>query len=127
MFPSVDEGTPISYQVLDTGIPVYSLEGEQLGTVDHVVAALGEDIFHGVVMRTSQGRRFIAADQVASLHERGVDLRIDAAAAADLPEPHGTAPARRVHEPGLKPSRWSHIVDMLTGASPHQRDWMDEE
>jgi hypothetical protein len=123
----VEEGAPISYQVLDAGVPVYSLEGEQLGTVEHVVAALGEDIFHGVVMRTSAGRRFIAADQVASLHERGVDLRIDAAAAGDLPEPHGAAPARHVHEPGLKPSRWSQIVDMLSGLPRHHRDWMDDE
>jgi hypothetical protein len=123
----VDEGAPISYQVLDTGVPVYSLEGEQLGTVDHVVAAVGADIFHGVIMRTRNGRRFIAGDQVASLHERGVDLRIDAAAAADLPEPHGAAPARRVHEPGLKPSRWHQIVDRFTGAPPHRGDWIDEE
>lgn len=122
----MDEGASISYQVLDTGVPVYSLEGERLGTVDHVVAAVGEDIFHGLVMRSADGRRFIAADQVASLHERGVDLRIDAAAAADLPEPHGGAPSRRVHEPGLKPSRWSHIVDLLSGAPPHHRDWTDE-
>lgn len=123
----MDEGAPISYQVLDAGIPVYSLEGEQLGTVDHVVAAAGEDIFHGIVMRSPAGRRFISAEQVASLHERGVDLRIDADAAAGLPEPHGAAPARRVHEPGLKPSRWSHIVDLLTGAAPNHRDWVDED
>src|SRR5436305_11390054 len=100
-FAEVEEGAPISYQVLDTGVPVYSLEGEHLGTVDHVVAAVAQDIFHGLVMRSPGGRRFIAADQVASLHERGVDLRIDAAAAAGLPEPHGSAPARHVHEPGL--------------------------
>ena len=123
----MDEGAPISYQVLDPGVPVYSLEGDRLGTVDHVMAAGSLDIFHGIVMRSPDGRRFIAADQVASLHERGVDLRIDAAAAAGLPEPHGSAPARHVHEPGLKPSRWSHIVDMLTGAPPHHRDWSDEE
>ena len=123
----VDEGDAISYQVLDTGVPVFSLEGEQVGTVDHVVAAVGADIFHGLIVRTPAGRRFIAGDLVASLHERGVDLRIDAAAAGELPEPHGAAPARRVHEPGLKPSRWSHIVDMLTGAPADRRDWMDEE
>ena len=123
----MDEGASISYQVLDPGVPVFSLEGERLGTVDHVVAAVSQDIFHGLVMRSPSGRRFIAAEQVATLHERGVDLRIDAAAAADLPEPHGAAPSHRVHEPGLKPSRWSHIVDMLTGAPPHHRDWSDEE
>ena len=120
-------GASISYQVLDTGVPVYSLEGEHLGTVDQVVAAVGQDIFHGIVMRTPAGRRFIVADQVASLHERGVDLRIDAAEAAELPEPHGGTPVRRVHEPGLKPSRWSRIVDLLTGGPAHGGDWTDEE
>jgi hypothetical protein len=41
------------------------------------VAAPEKDIFHGIVMK-GQGRQcFIAADDVALLHERGVDLRID--------------------------------------------------
>ena len=42
----------------------------------------------------------MAADQVASLHEHGVDLRIDAAAAAALPEPEGGAVAFHLHEAG---------------------------
>ena len=104
-------------------MPVYASDGQQLGSVDHVVAAPEEDIFHGVVIRTAHGQRFVAADQVASLHERGVDLSIEAAQAADLPEPGGSAPAWRIHEPGVKPSRWSHLVDMVTGARPHRRDW----
>lgn len=123
----MDEGLPIAYEVLDAGVTVYSSDGELVGTVDHVVAAPAEDIFHGIVMRTSSGQRFVAADQVTSLHERGVDLAIDAAAAAELPEPHGAAPVRRILEPGVKPSRWKHLVDMLTGAKPGSRDWTDEE
>lgn len=126
-FPRMDEGLPIAYEVLDSGVPVYSSDGEQVGTVDHVVAAASLDIFHGIVVRTPSGSRFVAADQVASLHERGVDLAIDAAAASQLPEPHGAAPARRVAEPGVKPSRWKHLVDMLSGAGAHRRDWSDEE
>jgi sporulation protein YlmC with PRC-barrel domain len=122
----MDEGLPIAYEVLDPGISVYSSDGETVGTVDHVVAALDEDIFHGIVIRTASGSRFVAADDVASLHERGVDLRIDAVAIADLPEPHGAAPARRALEPGVKPSRWGHLVDLLTGATPGRRDWTDE-
>jgi hypothetical protein len=122
----MDEGLPIAYEVLDTGISVYSSDGETVGTVDHVVAAPEEDIFHGIVIRTASGSRFVAADDVASLHERGVDPRIDATAIADLPEPHGAAPARRVLEPGVKPSRWRHLVDLLTGATPGRRDWTDE-
>jgi hypothetical protein len=119
----VDEGLPIAYQVLDEGIPVYAADGVQVGTVDHVVAAPAQDIFHGVVLRVDGIRRFVGADQVASLHERGVDLRISAAAAAGLPEPHGAAPAWRDREPGVKPSRWTHLVDLVSGKDPHRRDW----
>jgi hypothetical protein len=123
----VDEGLPIAYQVLDDGVPVYASDGEQVGTVDHVVSAPSEDIFHGIVMSVGGGRRFVAADQVASLHEHGVDLRIDAAAAAGLPEPHGGAAAWRDRDPGVKPSRWTHILDLMSGANPRRRDWTEKK
>ncbi len=122
----VDEGLPIAYEVLDEGVPVYTSDGEQVGTVDHVISAPAEDIFHGIVMRTEGGPRFVAADQVASLHERGVDLRVDAAAVAALPEPHGAAPAVRVREPGVKPSRWTHVLDLVSGKDSRRRDWTEE-
>ena len=112
--------------MLDQGISVFSSSGEVVGTVDHVVAAPAEDIFHGIVMRSASGARFIAADQVASLHERGVDLRIDTAAVDELPAPHGAAPAWRDQEPGVKPSRWKHLVDMVSGADPKRRNWTEE-
>ncbi|HUE26394.1 MAG TPA: PRC-barrel domain-containing protein [Solirubrobacteraceae bacterium] len=125
-FLSMDEGLPIAYEVLEPGVPVYSSDGEQVGTVDHVVAAPQEDIFHGIVISASGGKKFVAADDVASLHERGADLRIDAAAIAALPDPHGAAPARRVREPGAKPSRWKELVDMVALRRPGRRDWTDE-
>jgi hypothetical protein len=123
----VDEGLPVAYQVLDEGIQVYAADGVQVGTVDHVVAAPAEDIFHGIVLRAEGSRRFVAADDVASLHERGVDLRISSQAAAGLHEPHGAAPAWREREPGVKPSRWTHLVDLVTGKDPHRRDWSEED
>ncbi|MGI8864446.1 MAG: DUF2171 domain-containing protein [Solirubrobacteraceae bacterium] len=123
----MDEGLPIAYQVLDEHVPVYAADGVQVGTVDHVVAAPSLDIFHGIVIRDGGTQRFVAADQVASLHERGVDLRIDVAAAAALPEPHGGAPAWRDHDPGVKASRWSHLADLLSGRDPHQRDWTEDK
>ena len=123
----MDEGLPVAYEVLDEGVPVYSRDGEEVGTVDHVVCAPSLDIFHGVVIRTADGRRFVAADQISSLHERGVDLRIDGVAAAALPEPHGGAPAWRDHEPGVKPGRWTHFVDILTGKDPRAENWDEED
>lgn len=123
----MDEGLPIAYPVLDEGVAVYASDGAQVGTVDHVISAPSEDVFHGIVISTEGGRRFVAADQVASLHERGVDLRIDAAAAAALPEPHGAAPAWRDRDPDAKPSRWTHLVDMVSGKDSRQRDWTEED
>ncbi len=123
----MDEGLPIAYQVLDEGVPVYASDGAAVGTVDHVVAAPAQDIFHGIVMRSEAGQTFVAADQIASLHERGVDLRLDAAAAAALPQPHGGAPSWRDSEPGVKPSRWTHFVDLISGKDPRARDWTEED
>jgi sporulation protein YlmC with PRC-barrel domain len=123
----IDEGLPIAYEVLESGVPVYAAGGEQIGTVDHVVAAPQEDIFHGIVVRIGETRRLVPADQVASLHERGVELLINAATAEALPEPHGGAPAWRVHEPGAKPSRWKHLVDRPTGADPRRGDWSEQD
>jgi hypothetical protein len=124
---AMDEGLPIAYEVLEEGVPVYSSDGQLVGTVDHVVAAPEADIFHGIVMRTEEGQRDVAADQIASLHERGVDLRIDAAQAAALPAPHGGAPAWRIREPGVKPSRWSHLLDRMSGGKPTGRDWSEKD
>jgi len=55
----VDEGLPIAYEVLEKGVPVLACDGEQVGTVHHVVAAPEQDIFHGLVITVpSRGRRF---------------------------------------------------------------------
>lgn len=109
----MDEGLPISYGVLDKGVPVLASGGEQVGAVDHVVAAPEQDIFHGIVLKDlSGGRRFVAAEDIESLHERGVDLRIDAEAAAALPEPGGRAGVFE-EDPGVMRG-WQHWVDKLT-------------
>ncbi|MBV9338796.1 MAG: hypothetical protein JO262_05935 [Solirubrobacterales bacterium] len=123
----MDEGLPIAYEVLEPGVPVYGSDGEQVGTVAHVVAAPEEDIFHGIVLNTAAGVRFLPADEVASLHERGVDLRIDRVAAAALRAPHGGAAAWRVNEPGVKPSPWQRFVDLVAGKDPRARNWDEED
>src|SRR5437660_5964818 len=88
----VDEGNPIAYEVLEKGVAVIGCDGQELGSVHHVVSDEGKDIFHGLVISTAAGRRFVEAADVAALHEHRVDLRIDADAAARLPEPGGRAP-----------------------------------
>lgn len=105
----MDEGRPIAYLVLDEDVPVYAAGGERVGTVDHVVAAPEQDIFHGIVMRSGSRRLFVPAATVAALHERGVDLTIDARQVAELPEPRGEASA------GEGPSPWRRLVDRVGG------------
>ena len=116
----MDEGAPIAYTVLDAGVPVLSAEGIKVGTVHHVVSAPEEDIFHGLVLATEHGRRFVAAEEVASLHEHGVDLSIDAAAVAQLPEPGGGA-LMFSEDPAA--GKWSHWVNRLT----LRKDWHRED
>jgi uncharacterized protein YrrD len=86
----VDLGSPISYEVLEPGTPVYSSEGEQVGKVAHVLAVEDEDVFDGVVISEhlgSQGHRFADADDIREIHEHGVVLKLDRAGAEQLPEP----------------------------------------
>ena len=71
-------------------MPVYSSDGEELGKVEHVLSAPNIDIFDGIVLDTSVlpgGHRFVDAPEVGEIYERGVVLKIDAAAAQSLPEP----------------------------------------
>jgi len=42
-------------------------------------------------------------------------------------EPHGGAAVWRDRDPGVKPSRWTHILDMMSGANPRRRDWTEED
>lgn len=85
-----DLGAPSSFLVVQAGVPVYSSDGKKLGEVEHVLAVPDDDIFDGIVLDTSVlpgGHRFVDAPEVAEIYERGVVLKIDAAAAESLPEP----------------------------------------
>src|SRR4051812_23215753 len=85
-----DLGEPASYEVLEEGTPVYSCDGSEIGKVTHVLAAVEEDIFDGIVIDTTSppgGHRFVEGEQVEEIFERGVLLKIDAAACESLPQP----------------------------------------
>jgi hypothetical protein len=117
----MDEGLPIAYQLLDDGVPVYASDGQLIGTVASVLAAPEEDVFHGLLIDAShRGARFVAADVVASIHEHGVDLRIDSTAAAALPEPEHKAPV--YGEDPDRQQRWRHWVHRLGGRSDWHRE-----
>ena len=118
---AVDEGFPIAYQLLEDGVPVIASDGAQVGTVGSVLSAPGEDVFHGLLINTpGHGIRFLEADEIASIHEHGVDLRIDSAAAQNLPGPEHKAPV--YDENPEQQQRWRHWVHIITG----RNDWNHE-
>jgi hypothetical protein len=83
-------GEPLSYLSLSAGVPVYSSDDQRLGEVEHVLREPEEDIFDGIVFDASPlpgGHRFVDAPEVDEIYERGVVLKLDAAAAGSLPEP----------------------------------------
>ena len=111
-----DLGDPTSYLTLPEGVPVYAADGTEVGKVEHVLAADDADIFDGLVIDTRLGpggHRFADAEQVAELHERGVVLSLDAAAAEALPEP-GANPAAMEAAAGDEPP--SALEDKLRRA-----------
>ena len=123
MFGAMDDGLPIAYTVLEREVPVYSSDDEMVGTVDHVVSAPAEDIFHGIVATIGGTAHLILADDIESLHEHGVHLRIDSATTAALEAPHGSSPSWAVHEPGVKPSHWNHFVEHMVPGAQRRHNW----
>ena len=87
-----DRGAPIAYMVLEEGTPVHAADGVEIGTVKHVLADTGADVFDGIVVATKDGDRFVDAPEVGDLYERLVVLTIGSDQAAALPE-HTPAPA----------------------------------
>lgn len=83
-------GEPGSYLTVSKGVTVYSSDGEDLGRVVEVLSAPNIDMFDGIIFDTTAGpggHRFVDAPEVGEIFERGVVLKIDAAAAAALPKP----------------------------------------
>ena len=88
-----DDGVAIAYDVLRRGTPVVDKDGSQVGTVHEVLDNAREHIFDGIVVSTSDGRRFVDAPEVGRITDQRVTLTIDAAAVRALPEPDSPAAA----------------------------------
>jgi hypothetical protein len=117
----VDEGLPIAYQLLDDGVPVLASDGTEVGSVMSVLAAPEKDVFHGLLVKTpGHTVHFVEAAVIASIHEHGVDLRIDTAAVMGLPGPEHKAPVFN-EDPGNQ-GRWHHWVHHLSGRGDWNRE-----
>lgn len=103
----IDDGEAVHYSAVPSGVPVYSSDGTELGTVEAMLDNYREHIFDGVVFRDGSGeRRFADAPEVGRTAERGVTLTIDAAQAAELPPPDASqSPSYRPKVGGGRLSR----------------------
>jgi PRC-barrel domain len=86
----MDDDHQIGYQALPRGVPVFTRDGVEVGTVHRVQDNAREHIFDGLVVDTRDGRVFVDAPEVARITARRVTLTIDAAEAERLPEARGS-------------------------------------
>jgi hypothetical protein len=118
-----DLGSKVSYLVAKRGVPVFSSDGVNLGTVVEVLDAPEADLFDGIIFDTTPkrpgGHKFVDAPEVEGIYERGVVLSIDAEAAAKLAKPGKNpgsievSPDDVAGEPG--PSFWQRAWNLLSG------------
>ena len=92
-----DDAEPISYRGVQPGTPVRSSTGREFGTLDKVLEIPEEDLFDGVIVTTSAGRRFVDRDQIDQITTRYITCNLDDAAVDALPPPSG-APIYRAHQ-----------------------------
>src|ERR1700742_4137794 len=82
-----DAGNPIAYTALAENTPVYTSDGQRIGTVKRVLADVEDDIFDGLIVDTDDGDRFGDAPNVGARDEQRPELTLTAEEAAPLPEP----------------------------------------
>jgi DNA uptake protein ComE-like DNA-binding protein len=114
----VDEGRPVSYLLLARSTPVYASGGEVVGRVRKVLCEPAADIFDGLELDGVDGRRYVPAEHVASIHERGVDLAITRDEVAELlAPPHRSRIRWDLEQP--PPHAWHEVAEWLLDHLPH--------
>ena len=84
---SDDAGHPIAYTALQPGVPVQTKDGVEFGTVAAVLVDEKVSVFDGIVVETTQGTRFVDANQVGRIYTTSVETTLTADQAANLPLP----------------------------------------
>ncbi len=81
-------GDPIAWRVVPEHAPVFSSDGEAVGTVSEVLGSEEEDIFHGMEVHLGRlGHRvLVTADGIAGMTTAGVTLAMTSDEVHALPE-----------------------------------------
>jgi sporulation protein YlmC with PRC-barrel domain len=107
----MEAGERSSWEALQPGTPVVSSDGQEIGTVKEVIAAAEQDIFEGVIFEGPQGERYADEEIIGDIYDHAVELKIDAAAAAQLAAP---SPAPAAMEVG--------VDDVSEKSGPYKRE-----
>ena len=81
---------PIAYTALQPGTPVRTSGGHQFATVVAVLVDEKVSVFDGIVVQTTEGARFVDADQIGTIYTTYVSTTLSAEQAANLPLPDGS-------------------------------------
>jgi hypothetical protein len=87
---SESDAHPIAYTALQPGTPVQTSDGDQFASVQAVLVDEKVSVFDGIVVDTTEGTRFVDADQISSIHTTYVRTTLSAEQAANLPPPDGS-------------------------------------
>ena len=82
-----DDATPIAYTALQIGTPVQASDGQEFGTVEAVLVVEEVDVFDGIVVRTTDGSRFVDADSAGQLTTSYVRTSLSPDEVSKLPPP----------------------------------------
>ncbi len=85
----MQEGRPISYLALQVGTPVFSSDGNEFGTVHHVLQVPELDLFDGISVQTRHGLRFVDRDTIVEITTAAVRCSLTDEEVASLPPPSG--------------------------------------
>jgi uncharacterized protein YrrD len=86
--PSNDTETPIAWRGVPQDTPVFTSDGEKVGTVYDVLGSADQDIFHGIVVHLGRlGHKvMVPADHVQLMTEQHVNVQETSAEIHALPE-----------------------------------------
>jgi len=87
--PDADDH-PIAYTALQPGTAVRTTDGHRFATVKAVLVDEKVSVFDGIVVETSEGARFVDADQISRIYTSHVSTTLSADQAANLPLPDGS-------------------------------------
>jgi len=110
---------PVSWLLIRPGWGVVSSDDLAVGSIEQVVGDEARDIFDGLAIAVGGHgpRRYVPAEQVATIEEGVVRLSLTAEQCASLTEYHEPPPVVVV-DPLPPVSLWRKLVNFLGGGQP---------